>query len=111
MKIGSSAPNRVDDAPLPKAADDGETSGTAATRPNSAAGGGPDSLVDVRLIASPRITEAKKPVRTAQEAKVVADEAARALKAAPKQAAQVAGNVRPESAAAAVVAPAVLPRQ
>lgn len=110
MKIGSSAPNRVDDGPLPKAADDAEASSTATTRPNAAAGGGPDSLVDVRLIASPRLAEGKRSVRTAQEAKAVATEAAQALKAAPKQAAQVAGNVRPESAAA-VVAPAALPRQ
>jgi hypothetical protein len=96
-------PNASSPAPAtaPAAAEDTGASSSART-------GGPvtpDSLVDVRLIANPELVRPKPPVRSAQEARRAAGEAAEALKAEPKRAAQVAGKVRPEAAAAAVVAP------
>jgi hypothetical protein len=91
-------------------AEGNDDAGTGSTTPPSAARS-PDSLVDVRLIANPEIAKAKAPVRTPDEAQTQAGEAAKALKAAPGKAAQVAGKVRPEAAAAAVAPPESGPRK
>lgn len=112
LRIGGTAPNRVDDPLPPKVAEGNDDAGTGSTTPPSAARS-PDSLVDVRLIANPEIVkaQAKPPVRTPDEAQTQAGEAAKALKAAPGKAAQVAGKVRPEAAAAAVAPPESGPRK
>jgi hypothetical protein len=111
LRIGGSVPNRVDEPLQPKAAE-GQDDAGGGTAPPSAARS-PDSLVDVRLIANPEMVkaQAKAPVRTPDEAQTQAGEAAKALKAAPGKAAQVAGKVRPEAAAAAVAPPDAGPRK
>jgi hypothetical protein len=110
MRIGGTAPNRVDDAPPPKPAEGAEDAAAGSATPASVAPS-PDSLVDVRLIANPEIVKTRAPVRTPDEAQAQAGEAAKALKASPGKAAQVAGKVRPEAAAAAVVPPDAGPRR
>lgn len=108
LRIGGTVPNRVDD-PGPLRPAEGQDDAGGKTPPSAARS--PDSLVDVRLIANPEIVKAKAPVRTPDEAQTQAGEAAKALKAAPGKAAQVAGKVRPEAAAAAVAPPEAGPRK
>ena len=113
LRIVGTAPNRVDD-PVPARSGVGaEDAGTGSASATGAAHR-PDSLVDVRLIANPEMAEiarAKPPVRTPDEAQAKAGEAAKALKAAPGKAAQVAGKVRPEAAAVAAAPPEAGPRK
>lgn len=105
MRIHGPAPNRVDESKAARAAEPLESGGDASTTaPPSPA---PDSLVDVRLIANPEIVRARPPVQTSDDARAQAGAAARALKASPQKAAQVAGNVRPEAAAAAMAPPEI----
>ena len=61
---------------------------------------GPASLIDVRLIANPKLIATGPPMRSPAEARAAAREVADRLRADPAQAARLVRRARPEAASA-----------